>query len=130
MEEIKNLAITDDYQEQIQNSQGLEEEKEYLNNHSEVVDVNNQTDNRFKCSFKDCEEHYNDEECMECKDNGQPDKCFCLKHSAHDTHKSLEENIRIIQKKKTTKNLKQRTLNTIYVFNLLKCIVEVRTYHN
>jgi len=143
MKEIEIEEI-DEYQNAMQRT---EEDDEYFNSSSSITESSLQSTNKsdsaliifndkFKCCFKNCKNDYFDEECEECKNHGEENKLFCLDHKDHSYHleknKNSNEEIDFVVKNKTDDNedldisLCIGNANQQYIFNLLKCITEVR----
>ena len=81
---------------------------------------------KFKCSFINCKLDYFEDECVECREIGEENKFFCFQHKDHCNHYSLstiEESEKSLNSNSTTSVGKE---NQQFIFNLLKCITEVR----
>ena len=147
MEEI------DEFQEQLQISLSKDEDNEYSlvnssfttkeedNENSSLTDHILKTDdddndvslleviNRFRCSYLGCDQNFFDEECDECQQLGRHSQCFCVLHKNHLDHyiavKDKKEN-KDIEIEDNDVTLLNGNANQLYIYNLLKCVTEVR----
>ena len=122
----------DEYQVDIQQTD-VAQDDEYINSSSEM----GKTYSSFKCAYEDCNDNYFDEECVECREIGYENKCFCLLHQSHHVHhtKNVDEddkksnlNDDIIDENKNLEDnvgLIVGNANQLYIYNLLKCITQV-----
>ena len=145
--------IDDEYQISMQRT---EEDDEYFNSSLSVTESsltksttnNNKSDsalvvvfndNKFKCCFGNCKKDYFDDECEECKNHGEENNFFCLEHKDHFVHHKksitllLNDEIDMVAKNNPDDNNEDLDIslcvgnaNQQYIFNLLKCITEVR----
>jgi len=87
--------------------------------------------NHFRCSYLGCDQNFYDEECDECQRVGQPNQCFCILHKNHLDHYvavqvDKNENKKNIEIEDTDVILMSGNANQLYIYNLLKCVTEVR----